>query len=87
MPATQLQARRRTSTGAERERIPRRRGGHTDALTEAVITWQVEGKRVQTVGVDSDQVMAAVNATLKMLNLRLMQLEPRHGEAAEESAA
>jgi D-citramalate synthase len=66
-------------------RIPR--GGHTDALTEALITWQIDGKRHQTVGVDSDQVMAAVNATLKMLNLRFMQLKTRRSEIAEESAA
>ena len=65
-------------------RIPR--GGHTDALTEALITWQIDGKRHQTVGVDSDQVMAAVNATLKMLNLRFMQLKTRRSEIAEGSA-
>ena len=66
-------------------RIPR--GGHTNALTEALITWQIEGRRLQTVGVDSDQVMAAVSATLKMLNLRLMQLKTRRSAATEESAA
>ena len=54
-------------------RIPR--GGKTDALTEAIITWQVNGKRLQTIGIDSDQVIAAVNATLKMLNLQLLQKE------------
>lgn len=63
-------------------RIPR--GGQTDALTECLITWDLEGKRVQTVGVDPDQVMAAVNATLKMLNLRLMQ---QAQQFAEEAAA
>jgi D-citramalate synthase len=52
-------------------RIPR--GGKTNALTEAIITWQVNGKRLQTVGIDSDQVIAAVNATLKLLNLQLLQ--------------
>ena len=54
-------------------RIPR--GVGSDALTESVITWEYKGKRLQTVGIDPDQVMAAVNATLKMLNLSLMQLE------------
>ena len=54
-------------------RIPR--GGKTNALTEAIITWQVNGKRLQTIGIDSDQVIAAVNSTLKMLNLQLMQKE------------
>ena len=52
-------------------RIPR--GGKTNALTEAIITWQVNGKRLQTIGIDSDQVLAAVNATLKLLNLQLLQ--------------
>ncbi len=61
-------------------RIPR--GGHTDALTECLITWDLLGKRVQTVGVDPDQVMAAVNATLKMLNLFLMQQSQQEAEAA-----
>ena len=52
-------------------RIPR--GGKTNALTEAIITWQVNGKRLQTIGIDSDQVLAAVNSTLKLLNLQLLQ--------------
>ena len=52
-------------------RIPR--GGKTNALTEAIITWEVNGKRLQTIGIDSDQVIAAVNSTLKMLNLQIMQ--------------
>ena len=52
-------------------RIPR--GVKTNALTEAIITWQVNGKRLQTIGIDSDQVLAAVNATLKLLNLQLLQ--------------
>ncbi|MBL4736791.1 MAG: 2-isopropylmalate synthase, partial [SAR324 cluster bacterium] len=54
-------------------RIPR--GGKSNALTEAIITWQINGKRLQTIGVDSDQVISAVNATLKMLNLQLLQKE------------
>jgi len=52
-------------------RIPR--GGKTNALTEAIITWEVNGKRIQTIGIDSDQVIAAVNSTLKMLNLQIIQ--------------
>jgi len=51
-------------------RIPR--SGKTNALTEAIITWEVNGKRLQTIGIDSDQVIAAVNSTLKMLNLQIM---------------
>lgn len=61
-------------------RIPR--SGQTDALTEAVITWKLGERRLQTIGVDGDQVMAAVNATLKMLNLLVLQ-----GDVAAESAA
>lgn len=48
-------------------RIPK--GGQTNALTEATIIWKVETKQMKTIGVDSDQVMAAVNATMKILNL------------------
>jgi LeuA allosteric (dimerisation) domain. len=68
-----------------RIRIPR--GGQTDALTESIITWDMNGKRVQTVGIDPDQVMAAVNATLKMLNLHLMQLDQINDKNLMESAA
>ena len=66
-------------------RIPR--GGQTDALTESIITWNMNNKRVQTVGIDPDQVMAAVNATLKMLNLHLMQLDHISDSAAVVTAA
>ncbi len=66
-------------------RIPR--GGKTDALTESIITWDVQGRRVQTVGIDPDQVMAAVRATLKMLNLQLMQEESGSEDEPGESAA
>ena len=66
-------------------RIPR--GGQTDALTESIITWEMNGKRVQTVGIDPDQVMAAVNATLKMLNLHLMQLDQINDKNLVETAA
>jgi len=44
-------------------------GGKTDAIVETKITWQKNGNIVSTIGVDSDQVMAAVKATEKMLNL------------------
>ena len=66
-------------------RIPR--GGQTDALTESIITWNMNGKKVQTVGIDSDQVMAAVNSTLKMMNLHLMQLDNISESAEVETAA
>lgn len=44
-------------------------GGKTSALVECKITWSKEGKTLATRGVDSDQTIAAVQATLKMLNL------------------
>ncbi len=47
------------------------RGGQTNALTECIITWESEGRDFKTRGVDANQVLAAVKATLRMINLRL----------------
>jgi len=48
-------------------------GGKTDALVETRITWERTGeKALITVGVDSDQLAAAIQATEKMLNLTLI---------------
>jgi len=45
------------------------RGGHTNALTEASVTWQMPGNaKVTTRGVHANQVFAAVEATLRVLN-------------------
>jgi D-citramalate synthase len=45
-------------------------GGRTDALVETTITWAVgDGRSLITSGVDSDQLVAAVRATEKMLNI------------------
>ncbi len=45
-------------------------GGKTDALVETTITWDTaEGLPLVTIGVDSDQLEAAIQATEKMLNL------------------
>jgi D-citramalate synthase len=49
-----------------RVRIPP--GGRTGALVETVITWEERGGNFSTLGVDSDQLAAAVIATEKMLN-------------------
>ncbi len=52
-----------------RVRIPP--GGRTTALVETVITWKSEDDtkdNCSTLGVDSDQLAAAVIATEKMLN-------------------
>jgi D-citramalate synthase len=51
-----------------RVRIPP--GGRTEALVETVISWNAgDGGSFKTMGVDSDQMAAAVIATEKMLNL------------------
>ena len=50
------------------------RGGKTDALTECIITWKSEQQSFQTRGVDANQVMAAVKATIRMLNIMLHSL-------------
>ncbi len=43
-------------------------GGRTDALCQCVITWKF-GKEFRTRGLDSDQTIAAIKATIKMLNI------------------
>jgi D-citramalate synthase len=43
-------------------------GGKTDALVQTTITWRM-GREFKTRGLDSDQTVAAVKATLKMLNI------------------
>ena len=62
-------------------RIPR--GGKTGALTECTITWAGDHvgnktKSLRTRGVHSNQVYAAVEATLRMINTRL------HSQVAED---
>lgn len=43
-------------------------GGRSDALCETIITWRHNGKEFKTRGLDSDQTVAAIKSTLKMLN-------------------
>lgn len=43
-------------------------GGKTDALVQTVITWKMD-KTFRTRGLDSDQTVAAIKATIKMLNI------------------
>jgi D-citramalate synthase len=59
-----------------RVRIPP--GGHTSALVQTVITWQVgdDDATFSTLAVDSDQLAAAVLATEKMLNAVAMRKAP-----------
>lgn len=44
-------------------------GGKSDALCETTITWYYDGKEFKTRGLDSDQTVAAIKATEKMLNM------------------
>ena len=46
-------------------------GGKTDALVETKITWKRGNKVIETVGVSTDQVNAAIIATEKMVNVIL----------------
>lgn len=43
-------------------------GGRTDALVQTSITWEYKGKTFKTYGLDLDQMAAAIQATIKMLN-------------------
>jgi D-citramalate synthase len=49
-------------------RIGISRKGTSEALTEATITWSSDGRIFSTRAVDSDQLVAAMNATMRMLN-------------------
>lgn len=44
-------------------------GGRTDALVECSITWDFQGKTFKTRGLDSDQTIAAIKGTIRMLNI------------------
>ncbi len=44
-------------------------GGNTDALVVTTITWDQEGRIFKTRGLDSDQAIAAIKATTRMLNI------------------
>ena len=44
-------------------------GGKSDAFCETIITWRHNGKEFKTRGLDSDQTVAAIKATQKMLNI------------------
>ncbi len=54
-------------------RIPK--GGHTNALTECVITWDCNENSRKTRGVHSNQVFAAVLAALRIINIQLEELQ------------
>lgn len=44
-------------------------GGKTDAFVQTIITWKFNEKIFKTRGLDSDQTVAAIKATIKMLNI------------------
>lgn len=44
-------------------------GGKTDALVECAITWEFHGKTFKSRGLDSDQTVAAIKGTIRMLNI------------------
>lgn len=44
-------------------------GGQTDALVQTIITWRFDGKVFKTRGLHPDQTVAAIKATMKMLNI------------------
>jgi len=58
-------------------RIPK--GGHTNALTECVITWDCGEQEFKTRGVHSNQVFAAILATLRIINLQLHERDNSEG--------
>lgn len=46
-------------------------GGQTSAFTECVVTWQDGDRQIRTRGVNTNQVLAGIGATLRMLNIKL----------------
>ena len=53
-------------------RIPK--GGHTNALTECVITWDCGNELRKTRGVHVNQVFAGILATIKLINIQLHEM-------------
>lgn len=62
-------------------RIPKT--GRSDALTECLITWATESGEIRTRGLHSNQVFAAINATLRVLNLRIQDSLQQSPQSAE----
>ncbi len=44
-------------------------GGQTDSIVQTIITWRFDGKTFKTRGLHGDQTVAAIKATMKMLNI------------------
>lgn len=60
-------------------------GSSSDALCETIITWTNVGKEFKTRGLDSDQTVAAIIATQKMLNV--IPSNPESSELTEREGA
>ncbi|MEW8015332.1 MAG: alpha-isopropylmalate synthase regulatory domain-containing protein [Candidatus Sedimenticola endophacoides] len=61
-------------------RIPK--GGKTDALTEATITWEDAEGGFKSRGIYSNKVFAAMNATIRMLNVQIQKRQQEPAGAA-----
>ncbi len=59
-------------------------GGKTDALVETIITWQIEGREFKTRGLDAARLQAAIQATMKMLNMLAWDEKPELLKVEEE---
>jgi len=46
-------------------------GGKTNALTECIVTWLDNGEQLTTRGVNANQVLAGIGATIRMINLKM----------------
>ena len=46
-------------------------GGQTSALTECSVTWLDNGHKFTTRGVNANQVLAGIGATIRMINLKM----------------
>ena len=46
-------------------------GGQTSALTECSVTWADGDEQFTTRGVNANQVLAGIGATIRMINLRM----------------
>jgi (R)-citramalate synthase len=58
-------------------------GGKTDALVETIITWQIDDRQFKTRGLDADQTKAAIQATMKMLNILAWEEKPEQAKLIE----
>lgn len=60
-------------------------GGNTDAIVETTIKWKQNGNRYKTIGVDSDQLVAAIKATEKMLNIVARQENKENSKGKDKN--